>query len=54
MFLPDDSVLDTELCPRHCGFYIVHKDCNCHGGGVAVLLADNVHFAIYPDLAMLW
>ena len=24
------TVLDTELCPRYCGFSIVRKDCNRH------------------------
>ena len=46
----DDSVLHTELCPQHCGFSIVRKDCNRHGGGVAVLVADNVRFAVHSNL----
>ena len=46
----DNSVLDSELSPCHCGFSIVHKDCNHRGGGIVVMLADNVRFAIYSDL----
>ena len=46
----DDSVLHTELCPQHCGFSIVRKDRNRHGGGVAVLLADNIRFAVHSNL----
>ena len=43
-------MLDTELCPQHCGFSIVRKNRNHCGDGVAVLLADNVRFAVHSNL----
>ena len=47
----DDFVLDTELCPQHCGFSIVLKYRNRGGGGGgAVLLPNNVHFAVHSNL----
>ena len=46
----DETVSDTELCPRDCGFSIVRNDRNRRGGGVAFLLANHVRYVTRPDL----
>jgi len=47
----DDTVTDMELCPCDHNLSIVRRDRNRRGGGVAILLSNQIRFCAHQDLS---
>ena len=44
----DNTIFDKEICPGH--YSIFHRDCSQHGGGVLIIVEEDILANIRDDL----
>ena len=47
----DDTVTDLEVCPDGYNLFIIRRDRNRRGGGVAIILSSDIRYKVCSDIS---